>query len=148
MKGFLAVLAIVIVLVLAMTLPAVGPAVKAFRTDVVSQSFTVATAGGETSANVSLSKPLWDASVIEITALSSNTTDDAPVASSYNGTGQLLQITGLAVDTSRTLSVSYRTGGLTDYAGADTGATKLPAIVVFLVILVPLAVVVAIFVKR
>lgn len=148
MKAFIAILAIVVVLVLAMMAPAIPAAVKSFRTDVIDQNFTVATGGGVTTANVSLSKPLWDANVSEVVTLSSSDADDATVASSYNGTGYLVTLTGLAENTTRTISMEYRTGGLNDYAGADTGITKLPSAVLMLIIIVPLALIVALFVKR
>lgn len=147
-KVFPIAIGVVAIIFLALMLPGVLDGTESFRTDVKTQEFTVATGAGETADNVTLTWELWQNAVTEVTTLSSDDTTDNPVASTYTAAGNLLEVTGLAASENRTLTVSYRTAGLDRYAGADTAATKLPTIVVGLVILIPLALMAVLFMHR
>lgn len=147
-KVFPIAIGVVAIIFLVLMLPGVTTGTESFRTDVKTQSYSVTTAGGATSQNVTLGWELWNNAVTEVTNLSSNMTTDNPVANSYAAAGNLLEITGLAAATTRTVSVSYRTAGLDSYQGAEQASTKLPAVVIGLIVLIPLALLAAIFIKR
>ena len=77
-----------------------------FRTDLQEDTFASDTAVGVTTANVTLSKVLYDSDNQTIDILSS-LSDDAPAFSSYNVTSRLLGISGLSANTTRVLTVTY-----------------------------------------
>lgn len=147
-KVFSVVIGLVAVVILGLAMPAITDSVESFRTDILEQSYSVDTTVGANSANVSLSSALWNDNIAYVTSLSSNITSDAPVAASYNATSAVLLITGLADNTSRTITLSYKTAGLADYEGADTASTKLPGIVMGFLILIPLGFIVYLFMNR
>ena len=79
----------------------------------------VTTAAGVTSANVTLLKPLWEDDIASVTALTSSDGDDTPAV--YSFASDVLLVTGLQAETSRTLTLTYRYGALTGTnAPADT----------------------------
>ena len=147
-KVFGVVIGVVIVIILAISLPAIPDAVQSFRTDTMTQEYTVATGATVTNATISLSHTLWDSSPAYITRLSSNITTDSPVAYSYNSSNKGLLITGLSANTSRTVEVDYRTAGLGDYEGADTASMYLPGVAMGLVILIPLGFMALLFIRH
>lgn len=148
MKVFSIVIGLVVVLLLFLALPAITKGVVSYRTEVLTQSYSVTTGVSETTASVALSHTLWQNSVAYVTNLSSNSTDDSLLSDNYTAASKALNLTGLADNTTRLLSVSYRAGGLDEYPGADEVSTKIPGIVVGLFILIPLAFIVAIFVRK
>lgn len=88
--------------------------------------FTVVTAGS-TNTTVQLFTALYenDTSLID---LSSNDVDDVPLFNSYNSTTRALVVTGLADNTTRTLTVGYDYATLTDYGAITTLFDKYPYI--------------------
>lgn len=80
--------------------------VYAFRTDVKEDTFRYPTAVGETTANVTLLKEVYDDDVTTVSVLSDIATD-VPVIEGYTAGTRLLDISGLAANATRTLSVSY-----------------------------------------
>jgi hypothetical protein len=82
--------------------------IKTWRTDgLTSQNFVVATAAGVTSANVTLSKDLYQANVVNVSSVTSDDVLDAPAATTYTEATLVLLVAGLDDDNSRTLTVSY-----------------------------------------
>jgi hypothetical protein len=77
-----------------------------FRTDVKEDEFRYETGAGVTVANVTLLKELFDDDQSTVDVISDDT-DDTPVVVSYHSATRLLDISGLAQSTNRTLSVSY-----------------------------------------
>ena len=75
-------------------------------TDLRADTFTVSTNSTATTGTVQLVKDIYDDDVTTI-SLSSNDVDDSPLYSSYNATTRALTVSGLAVSTDRTLTVTY-----------------------------------------
>jgi hypothetical protein len=105
----------------------ISDGIKGWRTNNTTQSFTVTTGGGVTTANVTLAYDLYQASLPEIIALTSNNVSDTPVASSYTESTKVLDITGLAASTTRNLTVNYY---------AETDDTVMRALGPFLAVLI------------
>lgn len=125
----------------------VTSAIYDFRTDVEEDSFAVTTDLGETGANVTLSKALYD-NDYSASAVTSNITTDIPSFASYNSTTRALGINGLSENTSRTLIVEYDVFALTDANAIDTFLDYFPYIWILLIVAFPIAALVAIFVLR
>lgn len=77
------------------------------RTDDATDAFVVATAAGVTSGNVTLTNDLFLADVGHVTAITSTNGTDTPVATTYTEATNVLLITGLLENTSRTLTIEY-----------------------------------------
>lgn len=105
-----------------------------FRTDEVEETFDGNTATGETSVDIQLASALWQ-SVLANASASTNASADAPSLSSYNATNRQVTVGGLSENTSRTITVTYQTAGLSDFPGADDAATKIPTIFLVMVLL-------------
>jgi len=100
-----------------------------FRTDTVSQNYTLSTNTTSTNGTVQLSSTLWEA-LITNASVSSNTTSDAPVISSYTDASKSLFIDGLASNTTRNITVEYKKAALSDYTGAEAGVKFFPVAIV------------------
>ena len=135
------------VIILAIALPAVTTGVFDFRTDIIEEEFVMDTAGGVTNTTVQLGEPLWDASVA-YAQVSSNDTTETPTTNSYTSATRALIITNLNAGTGHILTVSYNTEGLSGYTGAEAGVTKLPLAVVVSIVILPLALLVLLFLRR
>lgn len=121
-------------LVILACLGAIGLSIRDARTLSVTDTYQLATTN-VTTASVQLTKELWDDDITRI-ELTSNTTADVPIVSSYNSTTRNLALTGLDDNTTRTFEVQYYTAGFTDYPFADTGIRFVPTILVIGIILV------------
>jgi hypothetical protein len=109
MRIFYAFLVILCSVLLFLLLPfTTGP--HAFQTDLKEDSFTVVTAD-TTNGTVQLYKPLYDDDMSSVVILSRDT-DDVPLAFSYNGTTRVLEIIGLAANSTRAIDVSYEIDAL------------------------------------
>jgi anti-sigma-K factor RskA len=84
----------------------ISDGIKGWRTEDTTQSFIVATAAAVTTANVTLSRELYQSNTSEIISLSS-TLEESPVATSYDTDNQYLLISALNADTSRTITLEY-----------------------------------------
>jgi hypothetical protein len=84
----------------------IGDGIYDFRTDVKEDKFNVTTGGATTTANVTLYKSVYNADSSTI-AITSDAFADIPVLVAYNSTTRKTDISGLAISTSRTLTVSY-----------------------------------------
>lgn len=109
---------IVLVSVILWMLP-VTEAVYDFRTELRTDTFSTTTAVGVTSANETLLDDLYDDDTGSVDIDSDDATD-IPLANSYNGTTQVLNITGLTANTTRTLDVSYDVSALEGYDAIST----------------------------
>ncbi len=76
-------------------------------TDIYSESFSVTTGAGETSADVTLTEALYDDNTTYVISATSSQGTDVPAIGAYNAATQELTITGLSASLTRTLSVSY-----------------------------------------
>ena len=80
--------------------------IHGWRTDDVSQGFVVSTGVGETTANVTLSRDLFNDEVTEVQSISSNISE-SPFVSSYASATNVLLVAGLAASESHALTVAY-----------------------------------------
>ena len=85
---------------------AISLGIKGWRTDDVSQGFTVETGASVESANVTLSRDLFNDEVTEVQSISSNISE-TPIANSYTSGTNELNITGLTASESRALTIVY-----------------------------------------
>lgn len=77
-------------------------------TDDETNAFTsVTTAAGVTSANVTLSSAVYNDVVAQVGDITSDNEDDTPTAYSYNSVSQVLLVSGLNPNDTRSLSVDY-----------------------------------------
>ncbi len=141
-NGFL----IVFVAVLLWLLPVTG-AIYDFRTDSRTDTFLQETLPGETTANVTLTKPIYDDDTNTIDLLSSISTD-SPAYASYNATSRLLGIDSLAASENRTLTVSYDIDALNASPAISTLMDNLPYLWLICIAVFPGAALVAIFTGR
>ena len=84
----------------------IGLGIKGWRTDDVSHSEAVETGAGVTTANVTLTRDLFNDEVTEVQSISSNITE-TPIASTYTSATNLLGISALTASESRTLTIVY-----------------------------------------
>ncbi len=122
-------------------------AIYDFRTDVRTDSFAHETLLGETTANVTLTKPVYDSDTNTIDILSSISTD-SPAYASYNGTSRLLGIDGLVASENRTLTVSYDIDALEASDAINTLMDNLPYIWLICIAVFAPAALVALFTAR
>lgn len=104
-----------------------------FRSAEYTEPHNVTTAGGVTTANVTLVAELFNDELAYVTIVS-NDTDDAAVPSTYTSATKVLLISGLAESTTRQLTVTYRYGQLSQYWAADLGARSWPLLIILGVI--------------
>jgi len=117
-----AVIVVVIGLVMA---PLIFDQVHAVQTDPKSESFSVTTTTGETSATVTLSEPHFYDSPKEMSVTSDNTADN-PSITSYDPSTRQVTIGGLAEATSRTLTITYLIDALKDFPGSRAFTGLIP----------------------
>ena len=112
-----------------------------FRTDVKEDTFRVGTGAGVTSGNVTLVKEVYndDSSTISIT---SDDSDDIPVLVAYHPTTRLLDLSGLAISSNRTLTVSYDVDALGASTALSNFIDKVPWIWLICLICFPIAAIV------
>ncbi len=115
--------------IIILMLPAVLLSIDDFRLVDQKDPFNVTTAAGVTSANITLSQDLYGGNTANA-AVSSNETDDAPIAASYTTATNVLNITGLVESNTRRLDVTYSIDRLGDYFGAATGSKVLPILMI------------------
>ena len=85
----------------------INDGIKTWRTNDTSQDFEVTTGVGVTSANVTLSYNLYQEALAEVQSISSNDTDDTPVATTYTDATKVLLVSGLDDSTVRALTIDY-----------------------------------------
>ena len=95
---------------------------------------SVTTAAAVTTANVTLVEDLFGDRTAEVTSVTSNLTTDIPLVYSYTAATNRLIISGLTASETRTLTVVYKIGRLTDYFGVDTAIRTWPMFLVLGVI--------------
>lgn len=122
-------------------------AIYDFRTDLREDAFNKTTGVDETTANVTLHKPIYDADTDTIDILSSISTD-TPLYSSYDNTTRLLGMTGLADNSTRILTVSYDIDALAASNAINILLDRVPFIWLLSIIAFPMAALFAIFTGR
>jgi len=119
-----------------------------FRTDLRTDTFAgTATGGAETSANLSLSTPVYDNDANTIVIISELATD-VPLLSSYNTTTRLVNMTGLTVSENRTIIISYDVDALNESVAVSNIVDRIPAIFMIVIIAFPFAALFAIIYEK
>ena len=115
--------------IILLLLPAMILAIDQFRLADQVDPFVVTTGAAANTTSVTLSQDLYGDETRNA-SVSSNVTGDAPVASSYVSSTNVLTISGLLADTSHYLTVTYKIDRLGDYFGAGAGARVVPVLLV------------------
>ena len=121
--------------------------IYSFRTDVKDDVFTIATGVGVTSANVTLTKELYDDDTSTIDLLSASSAD-VPILSAYNSGTHSVLIGGLSDNLTRSVTVSYDYPALSSNSAVDTLFDNLPLIWYLMLIGLPAAAIAAIFLGK
>lgn len=137
MKPLIAVLAVVAVMFLILVMAPVMDSITDFRTDTLTETFNAATGVGVTTYNTTLTSPLWNNNRAHAET-SSDLNTDTPTPSSYNVTSRNLLVDGLTANTSRVITIEYKTAGLADYEGVEEVSTKTPLFLWGIVIVAPI----------
>ena len=145
MRIFYAFLIIVVSAMLFM-LP-VAEAIYDFRTLLREDVFTSPTGAVETTANVTLVKPVYtdDTSTIDIL---SDLTTDVPITDAYDTATRELQVGGLTANTTRVLTITYDADALSASGSLNTMMDNLPFMWMLTIIAFPMAALFAIFTGR
>jgi len=112
--------------------------IKGWRTEDTTESYSVVTGAGQTTANVTLTSDLFQDDVSEVIAITSNITGESPIASTYTTATNVLLVAALNPSATHTLGVNY-------YADSDN--TVMLAVGPFFGILIIGGLIVAIFLK-
>ncbi len=123
------------------------PTIQDFQTENIDQNINVSTGVGVTTATMTLGSTVWNDSLAYL-AISSNNSSDVPIATSYNVTSKALTVSGLSDNTTRILTISYKTNGLDEYRGVEQATTALPTVLIVGIIAVVLGAVVIAFMRR
>jgi len=140
--GFLIILTAVILFMLPIT-----SSIYDYRTDLREDEFSYETGGAETTANVTLLRPIYDNDTGTIDILSDLGTD-IPVFASYNTTTRILDMTGMTLASNRTLTVFYDINALVANLALSSFLDWLPYIWIILIGIMPLAGIYAIIRRR
>lgn len=105
----------------------INDGIKGWRTRDTTDAFTVTTAAGQTTANVTLTRDLFSDDTAEVISITSNITGESPIATTYTAATNYLLISALNAGATHTLTVNY-------YAESDSGVIL--AIGAFLSILI------------
>lgn len=81
--------------------------IKGWRTEDTTEAFSVTTAAGVTTANVTLANDLYQDDVSEVISISSNISGESPIASTYSDTSGKLLVSALNPSATHTLTVNY-----------------------------------------
>lgn len=123
---------LIVVGLLVLLSPAMLTALDEFRLTDQEDSYVVA--AGSSSTTVTLSQTLYGGRTANVQSISSNVTDDAPIASSYATATKVLTITGLDSSTGHYLTVTYSIDGLTDFFGGQTATRAFPMLFVMAIL--------------
>lgn len=108
-KVFVAILAVF--LLLGAFRGSIADGIEGWRTDAQTQSFAVTTtavAPADTTANVTITRDLFQDDVGKVTSITSNNTFDAPAASTYTAATNVILVSGLVANATHTLTVNYK----------------------------------------
>lgn len=147
MKYLIAVIVVLVAMGTVGGLGAMMDAVKDFRTDYVTESYVLSTNTTTVNGTVQLASPLWEGLTTEAT-ISSNITEDFPTLTGYTAGNRAVSFNGLALNTTRLVTVQYRTFDLAAYPGADTGVKFVPMAIGMGLIFTPLLAVAMIIMGR
>lgn len=137
-------IAILVITVILWFLP-ITQGVYDFKTDPREDTFNnVLTGVGETTANVTILKALYDNDTSTF-SISSNTSRDIPLYSSYNATTRELMVSGLAANITRSLYVTYDIDALSGVVAISTLLNFVPYFWYIILLLIPPVTLIAIW---
>lgn len=113
-------------------------AIYDFRTNEQIDYFNTSTGVGVVSANVSLSKELYDDDT-QTFILNSDLATDDPTLTTYNGTTRVALIGGLTANTTRELEVQYDTPSFDESGALSTFVDYVPWFWMIIISVFPLA---------
>jgi len=129
MKGIIVALGVIAgVAFLIMLLPPMMGGLEGFRTNDQTDAYSVTTGGGVTTANVTLTQPLYQNGT-QYASVTSNYSADVPLVTGFQSGTRALEVSGLTAGQSRTLTVVYKILALD--ANVDTAAGLSPTIFTF-----------------
>lgn len=132
---------LIIMVAVGLFLLPVTSAVYDFRTDLKEDTFRYETGAGVLTGNVTLLKAVYDNDFSTI-SVTSDDSDDVPVLVEYHTTNRVLDISGLAASTNRTLTVSYDVDALSASGALSGFMDKVPWIWMIMVVCFPIAAIV------
>lgn len=132
----------VLVAVILLLLP-VTRGVYDFRTDQREDTFNLATAVGETAANVTLLKAIYDNDTSTI-GYTSNISE-VPTFVSYNATTRQVWTSGLTANETRALAVTYDIDALGGNQAVGTLMNYVPLIWILTIVGLPIAAIIVLF---
>lgn len=113
--------------------------VKTWRTEDTTDSFVVTTGAGVTTANVTLTRDLFQDETSEVIAITSNISGETPISSSYATDTNYLLLSALNPSASHLVSVNYY---------SDSDSTVMAAVGPFIGVLIIGGLVIAMFLGR
>ena len=122
-------------------------AVYDFLTELRTDTFSTSTAVGVTSANETLLEDLYDGDIGSVD-IDSDLATDVPLGNSYNATSQVLLVTGLTDNTTRTLQINYDVNALEGFGAIVALIDRMPFIWIIIVFTFAPAALYAIFTGR
>lgn len=128
-----------IFLLFGVALTPITDGIKGWRTLDTTESFSVTTVAGQTTANTTLDRDLFKDSVAEVITVSSNISGESPIASAYTAATNKLLIAALNPSATHTLTVNYY---------ADTDSDVMQVVGPFLGVIIIGGLVVMLFLKR
>ncbi len=141
-QGFL----IVVVSAILWMLP-VTQGIYDFRTDIREAEYSITVGAGITTADVVLSKELYDEDTDPITFASTLNTD-SPVTGAYVAATRTLTINGLDDDATRTMTVSYPYDALETNPAISTVMDFIPMIWILILVAFPVVGLLVIWLRR
>ena len=132
MSYITAVFALLLVLLSVLFLPQLFTSLHAVQVDTTTESSDIATGGGVTTGNLTLSEELHRAAISSVLSLESTNSNDVPFTVCYDEDTQVLVVDGLQASASRILSAEY------EYVNPDNNP-NMGAVATFLGILVALS---------
>lgn len=97
----------------------ISEGIEGFRTDTKVDELPSVTAVAETTDNLTLSHSIYNDDPTGLTLLSTDA-DDTPALNSYQASTHSIIVSGLADNTTRTITVTYTISAMTLWSGVDT----------------------------
>lgn len=120
-KALQVVMLIVGLVITILMFPMALSAMHDIQTDPQTQTLVgVATAAGVTTADIVLTKAVFNNNTGNVTALTTSLVTDVPVTGTWVEATKTLTVTGLTAASARDITITYNYDGLTDYTGLGT----------------------------
>lgn len=128
------VMAVIGIMIAFIMFPTVMDSANDAATDPQTDALTSTTGVGETTDTVTLTQPLYDDSVTNITSITSTNGADTPAASTYASATRILTVSGLAASGTRTFTILYAADATSNYMGLKEMIQISPMMILILII--------------